>query len=85
MHCAICRHNSAHVFPVVMLTDAHGGHTRGAHRIVLENSGVAEPQNIRDKMGEAEAEGHPVMDRIFLDTMVTVVGTWRHVHCGSYV
>jgi len=42
-------------------------------RIVLENSGVAEPQNIRDKMSEAEAAGHPVMDRIFLDTMVTVV------------
>ena len=25
-------------------------------RIVLENSGVAEPQNIRDKFSEAEAE-----------------------------
>lgn len=42
-------------------------------RIVLENSGVAEPQNIRDKMSEAEAEGHPVMDRVCLDTLVTVV------------
>jgi hypothetical protein len=40
---------------------------------VLENSGVAEPQNIRDKFSEAIAEGHPLMHRIFLDTLVTVV------------
>ncbi|KAJ9523163.1 hypothetical protein QJQ45_024092 [Haematococcus lacustris] len=42
-------------------------------RIVLENSGVAEPQNIRDKFLEAAAEGHPLLDRIALDTLVTVV------------
>ncbi|KAG2437513.1 hypothetical protein HXX76_006161 [Chlamydomonas incerta] len=48
-------------------------------RIVLENSGVAEPQNIRDKFNEAEAQGHPLMDRIELDTLVTVVD------CGSFL
>jgi G3E family GTPase len=42
-------------------------------RIVLENSGVAEPQNIRDKFAEASANQRPVMDRIELDTLVTVV------------
>ncbi|GFH32607.1 CobW C-terminal domain-containing protein, partial [Haematococcus lacustris] len=33
-------------------------------------SGVAEPQNIRDKFLEAAAEGHPLLDRIALDTLV---------------
>ena len=41
--------------------------------IVLENSGVAEPQNIRDKFSEAVANGHPLATRLHLDTMVTVV------------
>lgn len=41
-------------------------------RIVLENSGVAEPQQIRDKFNEAAAEGHPLMGRIELDSLVTV-------------
>ena len=35
---------------------------------------MAEPQNIRDAFNEAIALGHPVMGRIFLDTLVTVVG-----------
>ncbi len=42
-------------------------------RIVLENSGVAEPQNIRDKFGEAAAAGHPLLERIELDALVTLV------------
>ena len=42
-------------------------------RFVLENSGVAEPQNIRDKFNEAIAIGHPLMSRIQLDTMATIV------------
>ncbi|GFR40301.1 hypothetical protein Agub_g483 [Astrephomene gubernaculifera] len=48
-------------------------------RIVLENSGVAEPQNIRDKFNEAAAEGHPLLERVELDTMVTLVD------CGSFL
>eukprot|EP00967_Tisochrysis_lutea_P092692 scaffold133731_cov39-Tisochrysis_lutea.AAC.2 len=42
-------------------------------RIVLENSGVAEPAGIRDRFNEAEAEGHPLLERLYLDTMVTLV------------
>lgn len=42
-------------------------------RIVLENSGVAEPHSIRDNFAEAAAAGHPLMSRIFLDTLVTLV------------
>lgn len=42
-------------------------------RIVLENSGVAEPQNIRDKFTEAVEEGHELASRVYLDTMVTIV------------
>lgn len=42
-------------------------------RIVLENSGVAEPQNLRDKFTEAALDGHPLLERIELDTLVTVV------------
>ena len=42
-------------------------------RFVLENSGVAEPQNLRDKFNDAMASGHPLMSRIRLDTMVTMV------------
>ena len=40
---------------------------------VLENSGVAEPQNIRDKFNEAYIVGHPVTEKVVLDTMVTIV------------
>lgn len=40
---------------------------------MLENSGVAEPQNLRDKFNEAVLDGHPVMSRIRLDTMITIV------------
>lgn len=42
-------------------------------RFVLENSGVAEPQNLRDKFNDALASGYPLMSRIRLDTMVTMV------------
>lgn len=39
-------------------------------RIVLENSGVAEPQNIREAFTQAMETGHPVCQRIHLSTMV---------------
>lgn len=48
-------------------------HTPAYHphgRLVLENSGVAEPQNLRDQFTEAAAAGHPIMNRIRLDAMV---------------
>jgi G3E family GTPase len=40
---------------------------------VLENSGVAEPHNIRDQFAEAAAAGHPLMSRVQLDGLVTLV------------
>ena len=40
---------------------------------MLENSGVAEPQNLRDKFNEAVLDSHPVMTRIRLDNMITIV------------
>lgn len=49
-------------------------HPTPARRIILENSGVAEPQNIRDKFNEAAAEGHPLLERLELDSLVTVRG-----------
>jgi G3E family GTPase len=42
-------------------------------RIVLENSGVAEPQNIRDLFNDSIAMGHPLTSLIHLDSLVTVV------------
>lgn len=55
---------------ILALADRKGDAYR---RIILENSGVAEPQQLRDKFNEAMAAGHPLMERIELDTMVTVV------------
>lgn len=40
---------------------------------MLENSGVAEPQNIREQFAEAIADGHPLTTRIYLNSLVTVV------------
>jgi hypothetical protein len=39
-------------------------------RIVLENSGVAEPQNIRDSFADAAENGHPALSRVSLSTLV---------------
>lgn len=36
-------------------------------------AGVAEPKNIRDLFGDASARNDPLLDQIFLGTMVTVV------------
>uniref|UniRef100_A0A061RBY9 Cobalamin synthesis protein n=1 Tax=Tetraselmis sp. GSL018 TaxID=582737 RepID=A0A061RBY9_9CHLO len=49
--------------------------TRGEafDRLILENSGVAEPKNIREAFADAEAEGNPIVQRVRLDTMITVV------------
>ena len=41
--------------------------------IVVENSGVAEPSNIRDQFQEAKLTNHPLLEYIYLKTMVTVV------------
>eukprot|EP00210_Caulerpa_lentillifera_P007760 g7405.t1 len=42
-------------------------------RFILENSGVAEPRNIRDAFNKAAATGNPITRRIELDGLITVV------------
>jgi G3E family GTPase len=53
-------------------------HSAGQHsivhdcRLVLENSGVAEPHAIRDRFMQATEANRPLMQRLRLDTLVTV-------------
>ena len=42
-------------------------------RLVVESSGVAEPQNLRDRFQEAELLGLPISRRVHMDHMITVV------------
>jgi hypothetical protein len=42
------------------------------YRLVLENSGVAEPHAIRDRFTQATEANRPLMQRLRLDTLVTV-------------
>ncbi len=49
------------------------GDDDGFDHIVIELSGVASPKAIRSNFQDAEYYGMPLMDRIRLDTMVTVV------------
>lgn len=46
---------------------------------MLENSGVAEPHAIRDRFTEATEARRPLMQRLRLDTLVTVLD------CGSFL
>jgi len=52
---------------------------RGFDHIVVELSGVASPKAIRANFQEASYYGMPLMDRVRLDTMVTVVD------CSTYL
>ncbi len=38
---------------------------------------MAEPQKLRDKFNEAIEDGHPIMSRIRLDTMVAIMSEGR--------
>ena len=42
-------------------------------RMILENSGVAEPRNILQRFSAAEQDGHSLQAKIRLDSLVTVV------------
>lgn len=48
-------------------------------RLVLENSGVAEPHALRERFMDATAAAHPLMKRIRLDTLITVLD------CGTFL
>lgn len=53
--------------------------TLTTRRLVLENSGVAEPHAIRDRFADATAAGHPLMKRVRLEGLVTVLD------CGTFL
>ena len=52
----------------------------GFDHIVIELSGVASPKSIRSNFQDAEFYGMPLMDRVRLDTMVTVVDCSTFLH-----
>ena len=53
--------------------DGPNGHLQPFKHIVVEMSGVSDPRNIRATFQEAEQAGMVLMERIRLDTLVTVV------------
>lgn len=66
------------VMELVTLSDLRGEEGSFDH-IVIEMSGVAEPRSVRSNFQDAVYYGMPLMERVGLDTMVTVVD------CGSYL
>ena len=53
--------------------DDENGNNGGFDHIVIELSGVASPKAIRSNFQDAEYFGIPLMERVKLDTMVTVI------------
>jgi G3E family GTPase len=79
--CACCSKSEellSSVSELVMLSDLKGEEL-GFHHIVVEMSGVADPKSVRAKFQEAILYDMPLMDRVRLDTMVTVVD------CSSFL
>ena len=79
--CACCSKSEellSSVSELVMLSDLKGEELRFQH-IVVEMSGVADPKSVRAKFQEATLYDMPLMDRVRLDTMVTVVD------CSSFL
>ena len=80
--CACCSKSEellASVSELVMLSDMKGD-DQGFHHIVVELSGVADPKSVRAKFQEAIFYDMPLMDRVQLDTMVTVVDCSSFLH-----
>ena len=79
--CACCSKSEellSSVSELVMLSDLKGEEL-GFHHIVVEMSGVADPKSVRAKFQEAVLYDMPLMDRVRLDTMVTVID------CSSFL
>jgi G3E family GTPase len=79
--CACCSKSEellSSVSELVMLSDLKG-EALGFQHIVVEMSGVADPKSVRAKFQEALLYDMPLMDRVRLDTMVTVVD------CSSFL
>jgi len=73
--CACCSLSDELITSVeelVTMSDIRG-EDEGFQHIVVELSGVADPKGIRAKFQEAVMYNMPVMERVQLDTMVTVV------------
>eukprot|EP01025_Chloroclados_australasicus_P024191 TRINITY_DN2434_c0_g1_i4.p1 TRINITY_DN2434_c0_g1~~TRINITY_DN2434_c0_g1_i4.p1 ORF type:complete len:492 (-),score=62.23 TRINITY_DN2434_c0_g1_i4:389-1762(-) len=71
--CACCNISGELVTSIMQIVQLAQKNSVPYDRIVLENSGVAEPQNIRDLFQDLIEENHPVTKFVFLDTLVTVV------------
>jgi G3E family GTPase len=70
--CSLSEELLSSVSELVMLSDMRGDNG-GFHHIVVELSGVADPKSVRSKFQEAVFYDMPLMDRVQLDTMVTVI------------
>lgn len=70
--CSLSEELLGSVSELVTLNDMRGD-SDGFHHIVIELSGVADPKSIRSKFQEALLYDMPLMERVQLDTMVTVV------------
>ena len=68
--CTLAEDLLVSVSKLVSLSEARGVNY---DNIVVECSGIAEPRKIRDLFQEAEDYGSPLLDRIKLDTLVTLV------------
>lgn len=70
--CSLSEELLASVSELVTLSDMRGD-DQGFHHIVIELSGVADPRSVRAKFQEAVLYDMPLMERVRLDTMVTLV------------
>ena len=68
--CSLAEDLMASVFNLVQIADVK--RTKYDH-IIVECSGIAEPRKIRELFQEAEDFGSPIVNRVQLDTMATVV------------
>ena len=79
--CACCSQAEellASVAELVTLSDLRGDE-EGFDHIVLECSGVADPKGVRAQFQQAALYQMPLLERVQLDTMVTVID------CGSFL
>jgi G3E family GTPase len=72
--CSLSEELLTSVSELVTLSDMRGD-SEGFQHIVIELSGVADPKAVRAKFQEAVLYDMPMMERVRLDTMVTLIDT----------
>jgi G3E family GTPase len=72
--CSLSEELLSSVSELVTLSDMRGD-DEGFQHIVIELSGVADPKSVRAKFQEAVLYDMPMMERVRLDTMVTLIDT----------